>query len=111
MIRLRLLRLIGGAALALVLAVLAVAGWAWFELHGPYAGWEGEAAEIVLEPGLHAGKVLRRLAAAGVVEHPRLARAWLSWRGGAERLTHLRAGHTLTTRTMIRVSEPFRWLD
>ncbi len=72
--------------MALVLAVLSVAGWAWFELHKPHAGWEGEAAEIVLEPGLHAGKVLRRLAAAGVLEHPRLARAWLSWRGGAESL-------------------------
>ena len=70
--------------MALLLAVLAVAGWAWFELHEPYAGWEGEAAEIVLEPGLHAGQVLRRLAAAGVLQHPRLARAWLSWRGGAE---------------------------
>jgi UPF0755 protein len=69
-----------------VALVLTVAGWAWYGLHEPYAAWQGEAAEIVLEPGLHAGLVLQRLAAAGVLEHPRLARAWLSWRGGAKSL-------------------------
>lgn len=86
MIRGRLLRWAGGAALVLGLAVLAVIGRAWIELHRPHQGWTGAAAEVVLEPGLHAGGMLRKLAAAGVLEHPRLARAWLSWRGGGERL-------------------------
>jgi UPF0755 protein len=60
--------------------------WAWLALHRPYAAWEGEAAEIVLEPGLDAGTVLRRLSEAGVIRRPGLSRLWLSWRGAAERL-------------------------
>jgi UPF0755 protein len=60
--------------------------WAWLALHRPYAAWEGEAAEIVLEPGLDAGTVLRRLSEAGVIRRPRLSRLWLSWQGTAEGL-------------------------
>lgn len=81
-----LVRLLIAIALGCGACLVAWSGWAWLALHRPYAGWEGEAAEIVLEPGLDAGKVLDRLSEAGVIRHPRLARLWLSWRGAAERL-------------------------
>jgi UPF0755 protein len=72
--------------LSLALLAAGWAAWAWVTLHTPYAGWEGEAAEVLLEPGLDAGSVLERLAGAGVLRRPRLARLWLSWNGGAEQL-------------------------
>jgi UPF0755 protein len=82
----RLARLGILSAVVLGAAVVAAGAWVWSALHRPYAAWEGEAAEIVLEPGADAGTALRRLADAGVIRHPGLARAWLAWRGGDERL-------------------------
>ena len=79
-------RLAGRALLAIALALVAVSVWAWVTLHTPHAGWEGDAAEVFLRPGIGAGSVLRELAGAGVLRHPRVARAWLSWRGGGDRL-------------------------
>jgi UPF0755 protein len=81
-----LIRFLILAGLACGLALVAWSGWAWFALHRPYAAWEGDAAEVVLEPGLDAGAVLGRLSDAGVIRHPRLSRYWLAWRGTAERL-------------------------
>ena len=77
---------IAAGALVLVLGLALAAGWLWRELHRPYAGWDGGEVVVVLDPGLHAGQLLSRLATAGVLKRPRLARAWLSWNGGAERL-------------------------
>jgi UPF0755 protein len=78
-----LVRLVSVGLLGVCLGLAAWGGWAWSVLHRPYSGWRGESVEIVLEPGLDAGTVLRRLADAGVLRRPRLARAWLSLRGAA----------------------------
>ena len=77
-----------GFALLLVVLVLvtALALWANRTLNRPYAGWEGESVDVVLEPGLDAGSMLARLGDAGVLSHPRVVRAWLSWKDGARRL-------------------------
>jgi UPF0755 protein len=69
-----------------ILAAGAGLGWTWLALERPHAGWQGEAVEVVLEPGVDAGTALRRLAAAGVVRHPRFASAWLTLRGRAGRI-------------------------
>jgi UPF0755 protein len=82
----RLVRRFILVALGCGIGIVAWSGWAWFALHRPYAGWDGDAAEIVLEPGLDAGRALGRLSEAGVIRHPRLSRLWLAWRGAAERL-------------------------
>jgi UPF0755 protein len=79
-------RLLIVVALGVGLGLAVWAGWAWRALHRPYAGWEGDAVEVVLEPGLDAGTVVRRLSDAGVMRHPRLARTWLAWRGAADRI-------------------------
>jgi UPF0755 protein len=81
-----LVRLALLAVLCVGLVVVVASAWAWTALHRPYVGWEGEAAEVVIEPGLGAGAVVRRLTRAGVMRHPRLARGWLAWRGSAGRL-------------------------
>lgn len=81
-----LIRLLILVALACGLGFVGWSGWAWLALHRPYAAWEGDAAEVVLEPGLDAGTVVSRLSDAGVIRHPRLSRYWLAWRGAAERL-------------------------
>jgi UPF0755 protein len=79
-------RLLIVATLGLAAAAGGWVAWAWISLHTPYAGWDGKSAVVVLEPGLDAGSVLERLAGAGVLRRPRLARMWLSWVGGAERI-------------------------
>jgi UPF0755 protein len=74
-------------ALALIAIALASAGaWAGGTLHVPYAGWEGAEAVVLLEPGLDAGAVLRRLGRAGVLRHPRIVRLWLSFSDAGGRL-------------------------
>jgi UPF0755 protein len=77
------------AAVLIFLGVVAVGGaayWAYQDLHTPHAGWEGESVDLVLEPGLSARAMLDRLAEAGVIRRPRLARAWLSWHDRGQRL-------------------------
>ena len=86
MMRGHLVRLLMLLTLALAVVAAGWGAWAWVALHTPYSGWDGEAAEVLLEPGVDAGTVLERLAAAGVLRRPRLARLWLSWSGGAEQL-------------------------
>jgi len=75
---------------ALLFAVLlgagAAAGWFVHQLHQPYAGWAGKHVDLVLEPGISAGAMLKRLGDAGVLERPRVARAYLSWTGGGAQL-------------------------
>jgi UPF0755 protein len=70
--------------LAILAALITVGGFvayvAW-ELHHPYAGWEGPSAKLVLEPGLNAGRMLDVLHDAEVVRRPGLLRAWMSFRG------------------------------
>jgi UPF0755 protein len=69
-----------------LLALAACGGFVYLSLSRPYAGWQGARVDVVLEPGLDAGSMLRRLGQAGVLRHPRLAQAWLSVRGGGEEL-------------------------
>jgi UPF0755 protein len=72
-----------------VTAVLvAAAGSAWIgrALYTPWAGWGGPAIEVVLEPGLPAGTMVRRLEEAGVIRSAGLAKAWLWYTGDASRL-------------------------
>ena len=78
LVRLVLLLLVVGIAVA-----GAGLGWTWMALERPHAGWQGESVEVVLEPGVDAGRALRRLAAAGVIRHPRFARGWIALRGTA----------------------------
>lgn len=88
--RFRILARAGAAVfLAGLVLVGGLAAWTHRTLNRPYAGWQGEAVEVVLEPGLDAGSMLARLGDAGVLSHPRLVRAWLSWKDGAK---HLDAG-------------------
>ncbi|NIM01069.1 MAG: endolytic transglycosylase MltG [Acidobacteria bacterium] len=80
----RLIRLAVGAALVVVLIAAAGAGWFFQQLRRPYAAWPGEYVDVILEPGISASAMLKRLGDAGVLERPRIARAYLSWtRGGA----------------------------
>jgi len=74
--------LAAGAGVAALLA----GAVAWNALRSPYAGWSGDEVVVVLDSGLDAGSMLGELAEAGVLRHPRLARAWLAWRGEAGRL-------------------------
>lgn len=82
----RLLRLGLAALFAALFVMIGYTGWAYSQLSQPYAGWEGKAADVLIEPGLDAGGLLERLAQAGVVRQPAIVRAWLSLRGGADRL-------------------------
>jgi UPF0755 protein len=76
---------VAGVAMFAVTLTL-VAGWAYGELHRPYAGWSGDHVDIVVEPGLDAGTMLGQLAEAGILRRPGLTRTWLSWTGEAHRL-------------------------
>lgn len=72
---------LAGIVVAVAVAV-GLAGWSYSALNRPYAGWEGEAVDVELTPGLSARKMLARLAGAGVLRHPKLLRRWLSLQGG-----------------------------
>ena len=83
----RLVRVTAGAVgLVALLATGLFGAWGWRELHRPYASWSGGSVVVVLEPGLDAGDMLERLAAAGVIRRPRWVRAWLRATGGGSRL-------------------------
>ena len=78
-------RLIRIAVVGLRTALLAggaLAGWFTHQLHRQYAGWTGDHVDVALEPGMSASAMLKRLGDAGVLERPRIARAYLSWTGG-----------------------------
>jgi UPF0755 protein len=77
-----LVRLLLLAALAIAAVLAAGGAWAWLAIHARHAGWEGEAAHVVVEPGVDAGTILQHLSDVGVIRHPRLARAWLALGGG-----------------------------
>jgi UPF0755 protein len=79
-----LLTLVVAGGLLVASAVPAI--WFSWNLHSPYAEWTGDHVDVMLEPGLGAGEMLRRLGRAGVLRHPGMLRAWLSVRGGAESL-------------------------
>lgn len=83
----RRLRLASAWILALIcLGAALYIGGLLMALSSPYAGWEGEHVDVVLEPGLDAGSMLRRLHRSGVVRHPASLRLWLHWSGGSEEL-------------------------
>ncbi len=85
--RLRRLLLTTACTGALILiAAAAVVVWVREDLHRPYSGWQGESTVVTVERGLDAGSMLVRLGDAGVLRRPRVVKAWLSVRGGAERL-------------------------
>ncbi len=65
-----------GLALLLALAAAGAVAWAWQTLHQPYRGYAGTQA-VEVRPGQGAGEILAELAAAGVLHHARLARAYL----------------------------------
>ncbi len=73
-----------GALIAIAAVALLV--WVRDDLHRPYAGWQGASTVVTVERGLDAGSMLARLGEAGVLRRPRTVKAWLSVRGGAERL-------------------------
>lgn len=78
-------------ALAWILALACLGGALYLgglllTLSSPYAGWEGEEVDLLLDPGLDASTMLRRLHEAGVVRHPRALRFWLYWSGGSGEL-------------------------
>jgi UPF0755 protein len=73
-------------ALVLAVGVFSALAWARSQLERPYVGWDAPSVVVLLEPGMNADSMLRRLEKAGVLRYPRLARAWLSWNGGAEKL-------------------------
>ena len=79
-------RVIGMLAIPISLVLAASMLWAAWSLQRPYAGWSGDAVDVALEPGLTAGTMLERLAAAGVLERPALLRSWLRVRGGSQGL-------------------------
>jgi len=70
----------------LLVASAVPAMWFSWSLHSPYSVWTGDHIDVMLEPGLGAGEMLRRLGRAGVLRQPRMLRAWLSVRGGGESL-------------------------
>jgi UPF0755 protein len=81
----RLIRIAVAGFFVVVLVTGALAGWFIHQLHRPYAAWPGDHVDVVLDSGITAGAMLKRLAEAGVLERPRIARAYLSWtRGGAQ---------------------------
>ena len=82
----RLIRIAVAGLLTVFLAVGALAGWFVHQLHRPHAGWTGDHVDVVLEPGMSASAMLKRLGEAGVLERFRIARAYLSWTGGAAQL-------------------------
>lgn len=73
-------------AMVLPLIALACGGSVYLGLRQSYAGWQGPSVDVVLEPGLDAGSMVRRLGQAGVLRYPRLLHAWLTVRGGGDRL-------------------------
>jgi UPF0755 protein len=82
-VRLALRLAVAGLAIG-VLAIGAVAGWAYLALNRPYAAWEGSGVDVVVPNGISAGETFGRLADAGVIGHPRLLARWLALRGGGE---------------------------
>ena len=77
----RVLSIVALAALSVAAAAGAIALWAWVSLHRPYAGWSGAERIVELPKDADAGSVLRRLAREGVIDHPRLARAYVVFQG------------------------------
>lgn len=82
----RLIRIAVAGLLAVVLAAGVLAGWFVHQLHRPYAGWTGDHVDVVLEPGMSASAMLKALGEIGVLERPRVARAYLSWTSGGAQL-------------------------
>ena len=62
----RLLRFGLAALFAALFVMIGYTGWAYSQLSQPYAGWEGQAADVLIEPGLDAGGLLERLGQAGL---------------------------------------------
>jgi UPF0755 protein len=71
---LRVLLISGGAVVA---ALAAVAGWAWWTLTRPYQGFEGQEAQIVIEPGTGVRAILEDLEEGGILANADLAWAYL----------------------------------
>lgn len=78
--------LFGGLCLLLLAAAGVMVSLAWRALGEPFSGWSSDRADVVLEPGMSAGAMLHRLEQRGVIRDAAWVRAWLSLRGGAERL-------------------------
>ena len=70
-----------GITAAAVLGAGSVLRWAWLSLHAPYAGWSGAEVSVDLPREVDAGSMLDRLAGAGVIRHPTLARAYVRFQG------------------------------
>jgi len=55
--------------------------WAWRSLHAPHTGWSGVETSVDLPREVDAASMLDRLAQAGVIRHPSLARAYVRFQG------------------------------
>ena len=73
--------------IAVGLAIAAAgAAWVGWELHTPHPVPAEDGVVVDLPRGMDAGSMLGRLHDAGVIRNPRVIRAWLMLRGGADDL-------------------------
>jgi peptidoglycan lytic transglycosylase G len=73
-------RLAVAAAILAAAGLLAAAGfayWAWWQVGRPYQGFAGEETTVIVEPGMGAAAILRRLETAGVIPDALAARLYL----------------------------------
>ena len=85
-LRQRVLRLALVGVLVLALCAAAFAGWTWQQWRRPFAGWAGTSVDVMLEPGMSARAMIRRLAEVGVIERPWVVRLQLALNGAGEAL-------------------------
>jgi UPF0755 protein len=76
---------IAPAVVLVAAAAIVVAGF-FLPLHSAYRGWEGDHVDVVLETGLDAGSLLRRLQEAGVIRNAGRLRLWLHLSGRSDTL-------------------------
>jgi UPF0755 protein len=72
---------------AAVLALGVAAWWVTLAVERPYQGWSGEEVFVEIPPGASVTAIAARLAAAGVIDDPRIFRVAV-WQRGLERSLH-----------------------
>lgn len=74
--------LVVAVAVAVIAGVAAIGTYLVRQrLEQPWRAWEGEHADVIVEPGMGASAVGARLVEAGVLEDRRLLVGWLWWTG------------------------------
>jgi UPF0755 protein len=79
-------RLVGAAALLVIAAILAAAGWMYITVGRPYKGYTGTEQFVEIAPGTGPGAMGRALAEAGVVPNAAAFRTAVWLRGAGRRL-------------------------